>query len=502
MFSIRRRLVLSLFAGSAALVLATGLGFALLASRELRGQYDEALLTVASALVILTEEEGGVIEVEYAQPFIPGFESQAAPDYFEVWPATGSLVQRSRSLAGRDLPRFPEPSAKPRFRNLRLPDGRAGRMVEMTFVPRFEATSGSPVAGQPPGLTPVTLVVARSRENLEELILVLYGASIAMAVTLLTGLVLLARYAVERGLAPLDDIGRQIDSLGADRLDAGIRIDPPVRELVPIVEGLDTLLARLRAAFERERHLSSEMAHELRTPIAELRTLAEVGGRWPEGREAVLTFFRDVEAISGQMEKIVATLLSLARCESGVEGVELIAVDLDDLVATAWSPFARPAGERGLSFSATSSGGARILGDPVKLSLILANLFANAVAYSPAGSAIRCTVGLTSGDAEIAVANLAPQLSPEDLPFLYERFWRKDPSRGDTRHAGLGLTLARALAELQGLRLAADLEPGNRLVFRLAGLRRPSPGARVSTVASDRPAAGEAAAAGSGAHSL
>jgi signal transduction histidine kinase len=230
--------------------------------------------------------------------------------------------------------------------------------------------------------------MARSRRELDLLIRSLYTVSFAVAALLASALGLLVHFSIRHGLRPLDEIGHQVETLGAERLDLRIRPRSPTLELTPVVERLNALLARLQVAFERERRFSSDIAHELRTPLAELRSLAGVGARWPEDRG--------------------------------------------------------------------------------KLSLILSNLFSNAIAYSPAGSAVSCSATLKDGKWEVTIANPAPLLEPGDLPLLFERFWRKDPARADALHAGLGLPLAKAFAELLGLALTAELDAGGRLVLRLS----------------------------------
>ena len=471
MRSIRRRLTLSLLVGSGLLVLALGLIASTVVARRLRHEFDQSLLAKARALVTLTLQHRGEVEIDFADEFMPEFEAPSQPEYFELWLADGTLIERSRSLGSRDLPRFAELSNPAVYRDLRLPDGRPGRLVEIAFVPQVEddetETALDPAA--PPGqLRSAVLAVARGRERLDALIRSLYAATIGMALLLMASIALLVHFAVRRGLAPLEEIGRQVQALNAERLDSRVVVQPPVQELSPVVEQLNALLARLQASFERERRFSSDVAHELRTPVAELRNLAEVGERWPEDHEAVRGFFQDARAIARQMESIVSTLLSLARCEGGLERTEASELTVPDLLAEVWATLEPTAAARGLRLELDAPA-ATIVCDREKLRLIVANLLSNAVTYSPSGSTVACAAHVNGGTLEITVANPAPHLTAADLPHLFERFWRKDAARTNGGHAGLGLALARSFATLLGFDLTSRLGPGQRLELRLMG---------------------------------
>lgn len=481
MRSIRRRLTVSLLAGSGLLLLLAGLVASAVVARRLREEFDSSLLAKARALVTLTGQHRGEVEIEFADEIMPEFEAPGRPEYFQLWLADGTVIERSRSLGRRDLPRLENLSNVPLYRDLRLPDGRPGRLVEIAFVPQpadddhpLSETLHDPVS--PPGqLRSAVLVMARGRERLEALIRSFYLATVGTAALLMAGIALLVHFAVRGGLAPLAEIGRQVQALDAERLDSRVEVQPPVRELLPVVEQLNALLSRLADAFERERRFSSDVAHELRTPVAELRSLAEVGAKWPEDRDAVRAFFEDARSIARQMERTVSVLLALARCEGGIEPTERNEIVLPDLLSEVWSALASEAEERAVRLEVDATP-VPIVSDREKLRLILFNLLSNAVAYSPAGSIVVCAARMEDGVLEITVSNPAPHLAPEDLPRLFERFWRKDTARSNGRHAGLGLALARSLAALLGFNLTARLDPQQDLEIRLAGPVGTGPG--------------------------
>ncbi|MGH3042916.1 MAG: sensor histidine kinase, partial [Gaiellaceae bacterium] len=253
-------------------------------------------------------------------------------------------------------------------------------------------------------------------------------------------------------------------------LDARVDVTKPPREVAVVVEQVNALLARLEAGFTRERRLSSDIAHELKTPIAELRNLSDVGARWPEDRASVRQFFEDAGAIAQQMERIVVHLLALARYDEGREQVWTAPVGVAEIVDAAWKPLTREAAAKGLEFRQEISRGLRFETDPEKLTLMVQNLLSNAVTYSPPGALVVCASEETAGRVSVSFTNPVENLEPEDLSVMFDRFWRKDEARAGGRNVGLGLALVRALADLLGIEIETRLLPDRTLRITLSKL--------------------------------
>jgi signal transduction histidine kinase len=313
----------------------------------------------------------------------------------------------------------------------------------------------------------VWIALARGREDLDGLLGKVrrsFGWSFAGAVAVA---ILLVWLGLAAGLRPLHAIARQVERLDAESLGARVALKPTPRELQPVVDQINGLLARLQASFERERRFTGNVAHELRTPIAELRSLADVGGAWPDDRASVEAFFGDVRAIAGRMERLVADLLLLARCQAGVEKVETRATSLRQAVEEAWAAVARNGTAR--PFAPELPRDLVLQTDPGKLDIILLNLLGNAVAYSPPRSEVRCVGTAGGGKFRIEVSNLAEPLTPEDLRNMAAPFWRKDEARASEQHSGLGLSLVAALAGLLGLDFQVAQDPDGRFRACLEG---------------------------------
>ena len=301
---------------------------------------------------------------------MPEFGVGADAEYFELWLAVGSLIQRSPSFEQSDqtramsLVKSPQPAATPRFRDVRLPDGRRGRQIQIDFVPSLDPEDESaetqdvdrtisrvpaPAGSSPPT---VTLLVARERQELDAAVHRLELTVAGLGVGLMLALAGLMQLALRVGLRSLDRLTGQVRALDVTSLAGRIDVTKPPREIAVVVEQVNALLARLEAGFKRERRLSSDIAHELKTPIAELRNLSEVGARWPEDRASVRQFFEDAGAIAQQMERVVVHLLALARYDEGREQVWTTPVWVAEVVDAAWKPLAPEAAAKGLDAAA------------------------------------------------------------------------------------------------------------------------------------------------------
>lgn len=499
MRSIRSRLTVQLIAGTGLLIVAAGIVLQLTIARWLEREFDRGLEAKARALATLTKERDDRVALEFADALMPEFESSEDSQYFELWVDGTQLLARSQSFdadpsrAQASLPREAEPSDSIRFLDVRLPDGRSGRRARLDFLPQMDDDSDSdsdaetPASGDAeaapsdeqaldePGESELTssllasVLVARERVSLDLKMSRLRWSMVAFTAVLLSILAALIAFTLGVGLRPLDQLADQVHGLEADTLDRRIALDQPPRELAPVVGRINELLARLETAFRRERQLTSDIAHELKTPIAELRSLSEVGGRWPDDTAAARSFFEDARAIGLQMEQVVGHLLALARVEEGAEPVHWEQVDVGRLLLEAWQPLKDRALERGLVLDNQVPVESLVRSDRAKLHSIVSNLLSNAVEYSVPKTVVSCRFTTSDRAFSLDISNQPADLDAADLEAMFERFWRKDAARSGGRNVGLGLAIANARSRLLGLELRPRLDADHRLVITLTG---------------------------------
>ena len=452
MKSIRARLTLRLCLAMGGLFLLCGAGVFLGMGKLLEISFDETLAAKARALVTASEVDDGDFEIDLTVQDFAGF-GRGGDDYFEIRRAGGGLVLRSPSLRGPTgvLDRFahfgsPEPGAS-RIIDGRLADGRAARIYLEWIYPKDDEERR---------YQDLYLIAASPKDPIQKPMKALAWVLAASGVAALLVMVPVLRSGLARGLRPLRELSDEVTRIKPD--DLGRRLDaaPLPEELRPMADALNGWLSRLEESFERERRFSAHAAHELRTPLAEIRAIAELGEKWEE--EATPARCAEIVAVCGELEALLGKLSLLARADSGRYPVFPEPCDPQAMVKPVLYRLKDRAEARGIRFDVQVAGG-EVLTDPVLWNAVFQNLAGNAVSHSPA----RSTVTVRVSEGNISVANPAPELSEEDLPRLFERFWSKESGRG-REHSGLGLPLVRACAGLLGGTSAARLEEGELVV--------------------------------------
>jgi two-component system sensor histidine kinase QseC len=456
MRSLRGRLTVWLLAGTGLLLAAGGLLLDRVIGRRLLRELDTALTEQARSLQASTEQEHGTIVLEFAATVYPSFAPGKDPDYFQLWLDKGTVLARSPSLGVRDLPRWSRPAGAPRFADFTLPDGRPGRRVEITYRPQIEMAGGV-LSPAPPGSPTATLEVAQDRADLDAFLASLHLILTLGVLGLLASMAVLIKAVVGLALRPLNELANRLETMDAGSLGETVVIADAPAELVPTIGHLNGLLARLGESFERERTFSANLAHEMRTPLAELRAITEIALKWPEDRASCLGTLDEIRGIGLQMETVVVNLLALARYDGGQQTLQTSRVSPREVAAACWHTVELEAEAKGLPLTLEIPADLTLVTDREKLGLILSNLFSNAVAYGTPGRPVTCSAAVTGGVFTLRVANSTSELTEADLPRIFDRFWRKDAARSEGRHAGLGLSLVSALCELLGFTREARL---------------------------------------------
>jgi two-component system sensor histidine kinase QseC len=474
MYSIRKKLGYSIIISMIGLLITMATLLFLRVSGHIEVVFDHSLYDKAQALITLTEldEEGlefDVAEKDVMAEFVTGEDLQ----YYQVWDNRERELFRSPSLRDQQLPRIGIPVGQHRFADLQLPDGRDGRMIEITFMPRVEIDEEEYPEGEHwevPRAEPIMLVVARERESLNSTLATVANSILLINILVVLITVLLVWKLIDRGLSPLFSLARQVGAIDEQSLDARLsNAGEDSQEIAPVVHQLNYLLQRLQSAFEREKRFSSNVAHELRTPLSELKTLAEVSRMVPDDHEQLSRFFKDVGEISAQMEKVVLTLLQLARSEAG-----LLNNDPEDILLHDYCEFIWKQALNGSAADKTLINNVPVdllvHSDSDKLGIILTNLFVNAACYSPRQAEVIVRTVEPNGRLALQVQNATSDLRPEDIIHMKDRFWRKNKAQDTGTHSGLGLTLVEALARVIQVDIILDLNERGEFCVNVAGL--------------------------------
>ena len=465
MRSIRGYLLTRLLGGAAVLLAIAGAALYFFLSRSLEAQFDRNLTDRVQGLASILFQHQNEVSFEFSDELMPEYEREEDPAYFQLsLPDFDLLLENSNSLGEGELAVEGEPGEHPRHWTAPLPDGRQGRFVAQIVEIHHVYPEEGP---DRPEAARVLIVIARSRgELLAAERRVLLGCA-AGALTLLLMLAVLSWRAVIRGLEPARRLANEVERIEMANLPKSLDVGHLPGELAPMAEKTDDLIQRARAALERERRTAADIAHELRTPISELVTVAEVAlrdSRDEEGSRQALGMVRDV---AWRMGRSVSTLLKLARLEMGTDTYERTGVDLNGIVRRLGRSLAPLGEERRVTLDNRLRAGELVEGDPDVLEIVAANLLENAFTYSAPGDVV-CELTIARTGWRFSVENRAPDLQPEDLTVLSEPFWRKDGARTDCQRSGLGLALSQALAASAGMSLGFELE-GDRFRAVIAG---------------------------------
>jgi two-component system OmpR family sensor kinase len=313
------------------------------------------------------------------------------------------------------------------------------------------------------------------QHSLESLLLILGLSMLAGSAAAALG----ADQLAARLTKPLERIAAAAGSIGEQSLDVRIPDAAADKELRSVTTVLNQMLARLQNAFAAQQRFISDAAHELRSPLSNLRGALEVSLRRPrsaeEYRETLEDSLREVE----RMTRLAHDLLLLSRAEAGALGsVETRETcDLGSLAEDAVAAHLAGAGQRGVRIDVSAPVSTPVRGDADQLREVIDNLLDNAVRYAPSGSSVQVRVQANAASAEIEVRDAGPGISATDQLHIFERFYRADRSRArDSGGTGLGLSIAKAIIAAHNGEIWVDSELGRGAAFHFRlPLAQPSP---------------------------
>src|SRR5690625_3874171 len=257
-------------------------------------------------------------------------------------------------------------------------------------------------------------------------------------------------FAVYQGHAPIRRISREIRRIGSDQLHTRLEPDAVPRELAELAVSFNEMLGRLEDVFQRLSAFSGDIAHELRTPITNLKTQTEVAlshARSVEQYQEVL--YSNLEEYE-RMAHMIGDMLFLAQADNKLLKPELVEIDLDAEMRILFDYFSAWAEEKNVRLELEGEP-VWMTGDRLMMRRGLSNLLSNAIRYTPVGSRVIATLSIDGTSACINSLNASEPIPAEHLPHIFDRFYRPDASRQrSSEGAGLGLAITRSTIEAHG----------------------------------------------------
>jgi two-component system heavy metal sensor histidine kinase CusS len=279
---------------------------------------------------------------------------------------------------------------------------------------------------------------------------------LALVVCSLTGYLL-----VRRGLRPLARITATAERIRSTTLDERLGVAGLPAELAELAATFNAMLDRLQESFQRLARFSADIAHELRTPVNNLRGVAEVTLGRPrtpgEYRDALSSCLEEC----GRLARLIDSLLFLARAESPAAPLATEPVDVGRELAAVCEFYEAAAADAGVSLTAEAPSGVVARLDRTLFQRAVGNLVANALAHTPAGGRVSVAAGSDDGRVLVEVADTGRGIPPEHLPRVFDRFYRVDDARSAAAGGvGLGLSIVRTIATLHGGTATIASAPG------------------------------------------
>nr|WP_249182832.1 heavy metal sensor histidine kinase [Burkholderia ambifaria] len=343
-----------------------------------------------------------------------------------------------------------------------------------------DAAAASPFTCAPPGIgtsrcvrahatlpsgETIQVALARTATDRQSL-LESYRVDIWLAAALGALLVGALGYAVaSRGLRPVESLGRQTSRIEAHNLNARLDARGGPVELHELATSVNRMLDRLERAFVRLSQFSSDLAHDMRTPLANVISSSQVTlsrARTTEEYEALID--SNIEECE-RLQRMIENMLFLARTDNARQHLKTVELDAGAELRRLASYFQALADEAGVQLAV--QGEAAVVADATLFRRAVSNLASNALEHAQAGSTIELTVSTRPGCAVVEVTNRGVEIPPEQIERIFERFYRIDSSRhGAARNAGLGLAIVKSIIELHRGKVEVESRDG-RTTFAL-----------------------------------
>jgi two-component system heavy metal sensor histidine kinase CusS len=327
------------------------------------------------------------------------------------------------------------------------------------------AAVNATVAGQP-----FIIQVAQDRSGDEEFTWK-FGALLAGLLALAIGAAaIIATSVTRRGLRPLSEMTKSLQRISSTQLDQRLGPDGWPRELQPMARAFDDMLNRLEDSFTRLSQFSADLAHELRTPVANILGEAEVTLTRPrtvaEYREILESSVAECTRLSG----VIENLLFLARAESIDRKIKPSRFDARAAIDKIATYYQTAAEERQIKI--LCAGGGELEADPLLFGRALSNLIDNSLRFTPDGGEILITAETHPTRAEISVRDTGPGIAPQHLSRVFDRFYRADSARS-AGGTGLGLALVKSITDLHGGSAKIASEEGHGTTITLTFPQNP-----------------------------
>jgi heavy metal sensor kinase len=460
-FSIRTRLTLWYATLLTVSLITFSMSFFYTLSKFFMDRTDEHINSVAGMMVHTIIQPPGVLRLPKNFDVILGsfFGIRTRDIYIQVLTPDGRVAGRSSSLGG-----FSFPLSDETYKDAL--EGETIHEIVDTFGRYPVRVVTKPIVLRDRGLVAIVQVGSslEGREKIFHYMFSFFGGGTLVSVLIAS---VVGWFLAGKALKPVDDITTMARRIGAESLDERLKIKGPRDEIGRLAATFNEMIARLERSFKQVRQFTADASHELKTPLTVLKGEMEVALRAGASREELEEVIVSSLEETDRMSYIVKNLLDLARAD--VEAVKT-EVMLDGVLTERFEHFRKMAVTEGIELDILRNTPVTVPGDPVRLGQLIYNLIDNAFKYTPRGGKVELSLEDSDGEAILKVMDTGVGIANEDVPYVFDRFFRVDKARtslgeGRVGGVGLGLSICKEIVDSHGGTIEVTSEPGKGSTF-------------------------------------
>lgn len=421
---------------------------------------DSSLLSKAKALATLVSMDAGdETEFRFSDEVMWEYNSPKAKSFFQIRRFNGSVIEKSASLGGSELP-FRAGENRTRFETVRL-KGMPARLVNFHVPIGYEQNNrktGTPAGSKDHGLIIQCAEDIQYQANLLKRYMIVLSLSIlSIMIISASGGFLIAK----RALAPIKDISETIGRISASNLSERIDAEDIPEELRVMASSFDRTFERLERSFNRQKQFTADASHELRTPLSVILSQSEIILRKDRTGTEYRNTLTAIREAAKMMTAIVQKLLTIARLSADKVELKFETINPGEIIRKSVKLLTPLAEQKGISINISADEQRRTTGDRAALLELFVNLLDNAIKYNVPQGRIDISVKKEADFVVTEIRDTGIGIPESDLGKVFDRFYRVDKSRAkESGGAGLGLSICNEIARLHGGRVEIKSKAG------------------------------------------
>jgi signal transduction histidine kinase len=435
------------------------------------GEFDRSNLNKLGLLTTLINEDENGVEFNFSDEHMPEFSRKKNPEYFQLW-LGNKVFERSETLVAPNNYNLPRDSIKLnelKIVNITLPNNQSGRLYLTKFTPQIDSNIRNKIAASPDNTRfkqeHMELAYAISDDELNRLVWLIDALFILCALISVAAIRVIVSKVVSRELLPLDKLNEDLKNIDLESKDNPLETKSIPVELMPIINGINHFLKENKNLYEREKRITSNIAHELETPITELINLSEVAIKFPNEKRITDSFNTDVFTISERLKNIVNNILELHKNTKNTL-IEKNKINIKNKLLT----IIHRDNTESATFNLNIEDSETLYSNESVIDIIFCNLISNAIHYSEDNNDINIEFynDKSRGEAIFSITNTSKyEYSDSEIENFFEPLWQKDLSRTSSDRFGLGLAIVKSYCESINATITADLHSINKVTLTL-----------------------------------